>query len=139
MRIVDINSRYKYKCFIEMEIKLETLLAPLREYEEYNELKVALEKGHTPINVVGGVDSSKCHLIYGLSKEYKIKLIITYNEIRAKELMDGYRMYDRNIMYYPAKDLIFYSADILPDMHCGFDYLHQQKPSSSTNSGYLLR
>lgn len=41
-----------------------------------------------------------------------VRLIVTYNEIRAKEIVEDYQLYDRNVMYYPAKDLIFYSADV---------------------------
>ena len=36
-----------------------------------------------------------------------MNLIVTYNEIRAKELLEDMAMYDRQAMYYPAKDLIF--------------------------------
>jgi len=91
---------------------VETLLAPLRELEEYTQLKIAIEKGHTPVNVIGCMDTQKCHLIYGLADLSEVTLIVTHNEIRAKEIMEDYRMYDRTIMYYPAKDLIFYSADV---------------------------
>lgn len=91
---------------------MQTLLAPLRELEEFTQLKIAVEKGNTPVSVVGGIDTEKCHLIYGLQEINDIQLIVTYNEIRAKEIMEDYRMYDRQVMYYPAKDLIFYSADV---------------------------
>ena len=40
------------------------------------------------------------------------KLIVTYNEIKAKEIYEDYRFFDRNVYYYPAKDIIFYNADI---------------------------
>lgn len=91
---------------------METLLAPLRELEEFTQLKIAVEKGNTPVNVIGGIDTQKCHFIYGLSETKDFRLIVTHNEIRAKEIVEDYRMYDRNVMYYPAKDLIFYSADV---------------------------
>lgn len=91
---------------------METLLAPLRELEEFAQLKIAVEKGNTPVNIIGGLDTQKCHLVYGLSDLSDFRLIITHNEIRAKEIVEDYRMYDRNVMYYPAKDLIFYSADV---------------------------
>lgn len=91
---------------------MQTLLAPLGELEEFTQLKIAVEKGNTPVNVIGGIDTEKCHLIYGLQELGDIQLIITHNEIRAKEIMEDYRMYDRQVLYYPAKDLIFYSADV---------------------------
>ena len=51
-------------------------------------------------------------MIYGLEDLADVRLIVTYNEIRASELLEVYRLYDKNVMYYPAKDLIFYSADV---------------------------
>ncbi|MBO5489704.1 MAG: transcription-repair coupling factor [Eubacterium sp.] len=91
---------------------MKTLLAPLAEMEEYSQLKMAMEQGDTPANVIGCIDTQKCHMVYGLRDSFDVELLITYNEIRAKELMEDYRFYDKNVMYYPAKDLIFYSADV---------------------------
>ena len=91
---------------------METLLAPLRELEEFTQLKIAVAQGSTPVNVIGALDAQKCHFIYGLAGEFEFRLIVTHNEIRAKEILEDYHMYDRNVMYYPAKDLIFYSADV---------------------------
>ena len=39
-------------------------------------------------------------------------LIITYSDLRAKELYENYRFFDREVLYFPAKDLIFFQADI---------------------------
>ena len=33
-------------------------------------------------------------------------------KLKAKELYEDYRLYDAETLYYPAKDLIFYQADI---------------------------
>lgn len=91
---------------------METLLSPLRELDEFNQLKIAVEKGATPVNAIGGMDAQRCHFIYGMQELGDVRLIVTHNELRAKEIVEDYRMYDRNVMYYPAKDLIFYSADV---------------------------
>ena len=90
-------------------------MAPLEELEEYNQLKIALRTGVTPVQVFGNMEGQKCQMIYGISEENErqpFRLIITHNEIRAKELLEDFRMYDQSAMYYPAKDLIFYSADV---------------------------
>ena len=39
-------------------------------------------------------------------------LIIAENDLKAKELYEDYRMYDPNVLLYPAKDLIFFQADV---------------------------
>lgn len=51
-------------------------------------------------------------LLEAVSKEENVRLIITYDEKRAREIVDDYRFYDRNVYYYPAKDVLFYYADV---------------------------
>ena len=91
---------------------MKTLLAPLEELDEYNQLKIAIERGNTPVHIVGSMEAQRSHFIYGMEDLGEVILIITHNEIRAKEILEDERMYGRNVMYYPAKDLIFYSADV---------------------------
>ena len=81
---------------------METLLAPLREMEEYTQLRLAVDKGETPVTVVGGMEAQKCHMIYGMEDLADVRLIVTYNEIRARELLEDYRLYDKNVMYSGA-------------------------------------
>lgn len=55
----------------------------------------------------GCVDSQKLHMIYGLSDGLRCKVIVT-GDLKARELYEEYRFYDRNTLLYPAKDLIFF-------------------------------
>ena len=41
-----------------------------------------------------------------------IKLIVTFDEMRAKQIYEGYQFFDENTLYYPARDLLFYQSDI---------------------------
>ena len=91
---------------------MQALLSPLRELAEYDSLKETLRKGKGPIALTGCVDSQKLHMIYGLSDGIRIKVIVTYSDLKARELYEEYKFYDRNAMLYPAKDLIFFQADI---------------------------
>lgn len=91
---------------------MEALLAPLRELAEFDSLKETLEKKKAPVALTGCVDSQKLHMIYGLGDGFKTKVIVTYSDIKAKEIYEEYKFYDRNVMLYPAKDLIFFQADI---------------------------
>ena len=91
---------------------MRALTAPLQELGAYEEMKKALEKGTANISVTGCVDSQKLHMIYGLSDGFRYKIIVTYSDLKAKELYEDYKFYDRNVRLYPAKDLIFYEADI---------------------------
>lgn len=91
---------------------MKTFFEPLKELKEFNDIRDNLKLNNTPIHVTGCIDSQKCHLISGLGEEFKYKLIITYNDIKAKEIYEDYKLYDKNVFLYPAKDIIFYSADI---------------------------
>ena len=82
---------------------------PLQEPEEFQKIQQALKK--QSIQVTGCIDAQKAHFIYAAGAAKK-KLIVTYSELRAKELCENYRLFDKNVLFYPAKDLIFYSADV---------------------------
>lgn len=58
------------------------------------------------------VESQNCHLADTLGSPYKYRLIVTYNEIRAREIYEDYQYFDRNVYLYPAKDVLFYQADV---------------------------
>ena len=91
---------------------MRALTAPLEELGELEELKKQLKKEHTCVSLTGCVESQKLHMIYGVGEGFQNKLIVTFSDLRVKELMEDYRFYDRNVMAYPSKDLIFYQADI---------------------------
>lgn len=91
---------------------MNTLLAPLRELGEYEEIIRALDKKSGKVSISGCVDSQKLHVIFGMDKDYDVKLIVTYSDIKARELLEDCRLYCRDSYFYPAKDLIFYQADV---------------------------
>ncbi|MBQ1931676.1 MAG: transcription-repair coupling factor, partial [Lachnospiraceae bacterium] len=91
---------------------MKTFMAPLTELNEYNEIMDCLRKGHTPVLATGCIDSQKCHLIHGIGEKVGARVIITYNELKAKEIYEDYKLYDRNVCFYPAKDIMFFAADI---------------------------
>ena len=91
---------------------MNTFIEPLKELKEYKEVKDGLTLGNTPVQVTGCIDSQKCHLMYGLGQDYPVKIIVTYNDIKAKEIYEDFKLYEKNVFLYPAKDIIFYSADI---------------------------
>ncbi len=91
---------------------MQALLAPLQELAEYGNIREAIRKGAGVTALTGCVDSQKLHMIYGLGDGFRIKVIVTYSDLKAKEIFEEYKFYDRNVMLYPAKDLIFFQADI---------------------------
>ncbi|MBR6478812.1 MAG: transcription-repair coupling factor [Lachnospiraceae bacterium] len=91
---------------------MQALLSPLKELAEYDQIRERMQKGKGPVALTGCVQSQKLHMIYGLSDGWKVKVIVTYSDLKAKELYEEYKFYDKNVVLFPAKDLIFFQADI---------------------------
>ena len=91
---------------------MEALKQPLRELTEYQEADNILLSGQGPVALSGCVDAAKAHLISGLCAGGGIKLVVTYSDQRAKELYEDLKGLFPQVYRYPAKDLLFYSADV---------------------------
>ncbi len=91
---------------------METLLAPLREMGEFEDIEKSLHQDGGIVSLSGCMESQKLHMVYGLSSKFRNRLIVTYSDLRVKELAEDEQFYDRNVICYPSKDLIFYQADI---------------------------
>lgn len=91
---------------------MKTFTTPLKELKEFNDIRDNITLKTLPVQVTGCIDSQKCHLIFGLGEGYRLKVIVTYNDLKAKEIYEDYRLYDKDVFLYPSKDIIFYSADI---------------------------
>ncbi len=85
---------------------------PLTEYSEFQRLCECISTGKLPARVSGCVDSQKANFIAAAGEGRKRKLVITDNEIKARELAADLLLYDKNVLFYPAKDIMFYSADV---------------------------
>ena len=91
---------------------MRALDEPFREMGEFARMQEMLQKDGGRISVSGCVDSQKMHMVYGLSKKLRNRVIVTFSDIRTKEIYEDYKLYDRNTVLYPAKDMIFYQADV---------------------------
>ena len=91
---------------------MRAIEAPLQSYPVFEELNKYLDSPFACAEVFGCVDSQKLHMINGLGKEMRYRIIVTSSEIKVKEMYEEYKFYDKNVTVYPAKDLIFYQADI---------------------------
>lgn len=91
---------------------MKTFLQPLQNLAEMEEIQKHIEKNQGILEISGCMESQKAHIIYGLSGLFPYRLILAEDERRAKEIYEDYRFYDRNVQYYPAKDLLFFQADI---------------------------
>lgn len=84
---------------------------PLLQLNEYEQVKNCLSDGKS-CQVTGCMDSQLAHFITGLSNGYEQKVIVTFSAIKAKELYDDMKCFTDDVVMYPSKDLIFFSADV---------------------------
>ncbi|MDY5846721.1 MAG: transcription-repair coupling factor [Bariatricus sp.] len=85
---------------------------PLRELAEFEEICKVKRKKPGILLLSGCVTSQKTHMIYALSDDCTYSVIALSNEEKAKQMYEEYRFLEENVYYYPAKDLLFYQADI---------------------------
>ena len=85
---------------------------PLGELADFPRMKELLMQKKDKLSLTGCVDSQKVHMMAGLGERFKYKVILTFSDLRAREIAEDYLFYDRNVVVYPGKDLIFYQADI---------------------------
>ena len=74
-----------------------------------------MEKLHKETGVqllTGCIDSQKTHLAYAIGEKFRKRLIVTYSELKAKEIFEEYKIFGRGVYLYPAKDFLFFHADI---------------------------
>lgn len=91
---------------------MRAFTAPLLELEEFEQIRARLKKNRGVMQVSGCIEAQKSHFMYCAGQEYGKKLILTYSDLRAKEIYENYCFFDKKVLLYPAKDLIFYNADI---------------------------
>ncbi len=91
---------------------MKAFTAPLADLEEFHLVRADLKKNRGILQVSGCIEAQKSHFMYCASEGYSRKLIITYSDLRAKEIWENYRFFEPSVLLYPARDLMFYSADI---------------------------
>ena len=85
---------------------------PLTELAEYEEMDQDLNRGKGPIQMSGCMDSQKVHLMEEAGESCLWKLVVTYDDSRAKEIYEDFRCFQNSVYLYPSRDLLFYTADI---------------------------
>ncbi|MBR0093181.1 MAG: DEAD/DEAH box helicase, partial [Lachnospiraceae bacterium] len=91
---------------------MKALRAPLRELAAFEQLEQRLQKEGAVVHVTDLADAVKPHLTDALCAPFRYRVLVTYAELRAKEICEAFSFYDRDVVFFPGKDLIFYQADI---------------------------
>lgn len=89
---------------------LDFLNSPIARTGAFQEADEALKKGTGPIQVSGAVESLKAYMMVKAGSSDS-RLLVSYDEGTARRLFEDYRQFDRNVSFFPSKDLLFYEAD----------------------------
>ena len=85
---------------------------PLTDLLEYEDFSRDFLKGTDPVGMTGCIDSEKVHFMSTFLGEKKVQLVVTYNEQRAREIEEDYKLFCSQVYVIPPRDLIFFSADL---------------------------
>ena len=91
---------------------MQAVLAPLMELADFQDLIKERKKEKGMIQIAGCVSSQKTHLMYALGDGCEYRVIAFSSEEKAKKAYDEYRLFTDGVYLYPARDLLFYHADI---------------------------
>jgi len=91
---------------------VKAVSGPLRELAEFEEILKFKTKDTGMIRISGCVTSQKTHMMYALSDGCKYKVIACSSESKARHVYEEYKFLSVETYLYPAKDLLFYQADI---------------------------
>ena len=91
---------------------MQAFTAPLLELAEFETVRKKCKERAGLVQFAGCVRSQKTHMMYALSDGFDFKIIAASSEMKAKEIYEEYRFLDSNVYLYPAKDLLFYQADL---------------------------
>jgi transcription-repair coupling factor (superfamily II helicase) len=92
---------------------LNTFFDPVNNTAAVEQLNKELGKdGGRTVLISGCIDTQKVHISSAIASGYKYMLIVTSDEAKARKMCDDASFFNREAIYYPAKDAIFYSADV---------------------------
>lgn len=91
---------------------MKALTEAIRDWADEGKVQSFLKKDTGMVQVSGCVDAGKAHMAYGISNGFCKKIIATFSEQKARELYEDCQFFDKNTVYYPAKDILFYESDL---------------------------
>ena len=91
---------------------MKAFIAPLMELAEFESVYKRRKEKKGILQFSGCVTSQKTHMMYALSGGFPYKVIACSSESKARQIYEEYKFLSNETYLYPAKDLLFYQADI---------------------------
>lgn len=89
---------------------MSMLKTPLENWVHFETIEKCRTEGTKTLQICGLMDAAKAYVMQGITEGSK--LVVTFSEQRAKELVEELSVFEEEVFYYPAKDVLFYQADI---------------------------
>ena len=83
----------------------------IQKLNQYNIIKKDLDESRC-IQLEGCVPSQTEHFLSELGKNFEMLVLVAEDEPHAAEIVNQYAAFDKAVFYYPAKDPMFFKADI---------------------------
>ena len=91
---------------------MKAFSAPTSQPAEYETIRSHLKRGSGIVSVNGCADPQKLHMVNCVGDDFDLKIIVTFSETKARQMYEDLRFYEADVYLFPAKDLIFYQADL---------------------------
>ncbi len=91
---------------------MKTLREPLFKLQEVAELSERMKKEQGVLQLTGCIEAQSAHLIHACGYSFRQTVVVVENDLAAKTFYEDYRLYEPDAALYPAKDLLFYHADL---------------------------
>ena len=84
---------------------------PLKELKEFENLSAIVQKLRGIAQISGCIDAAKPHIMYSVNNGSGNRIIVTFQEQRAKEIYEEYRFFD------PKAKISFFISRISVEMY----------------------
>ncbi len=93
---------------------MNVLIEEPLKYSKFNKLLNDIKYKSEDLSIIGLVDSQKAHMVYSLyNYSNKCPVIVCPNVTQAKKMMQDLKFYSNiEIVYFPAREIIYYDSDI---------------------------
>ena len=88
---------------------MNVFLQPLSELEELQNALQQLKSNQGIVQISGCMDAQKAHMVFAANDGFRNKIIVTFNEQKAREILEDYRFFDRETLYFPRRIFYFIS------------------------------
>ena len=94
---------------------MQAFYAPLSELESYKKLEEHVRSGGEGIFAAGGcLDVQRAQLAGALGENgrHMPRILITWDEPRARQILENCLFFEPEAVYFPPRDILFYQSDV---------------------------